>query len=163
MSALVHQLRKCTTESHGSWFPAWFPPLNPHLCSTHKWLSSILNSHLICMLLMTTFSFLKIFKKNLFINERHRERQRHRQRQREKQAPCRKPDAGLSPGSPGSRPGLKADAQPLSHPGVLTTFSNLCHSYTLCFILEYKILKGRCYISTLFRSFYSFLYCFIIL
>ena len=51
----------------------------------------------------------------LFIHERERERQRHRQR--EKQAPCREPDAGLDPGTPGSRPELKADAQPLSHPG----------------------------------------------
>ena len=28
------------------------------------------------------------------------------------------PDVGLDPGTPGSRPGPKADAQPLSHPGV---------------------------------------------
>ena len=28
--------------------------------------------------------------------------------QREKQAPCKGPDMGLDPGSPGSRPGLKA-------------------------------------------------------
>ena len=35
-----------------------------------------------------------------------RERQRHRQR--EKQAPCREPDMGLDPRSPGSCPGLKA-------------------------------------------------------
>ena len=27
------------------------------------------------------------------------------------------PDAGLNPRTPGSRPGPKADAQPLSHPG----------------------------------------------
>ena len=27
------------------------------------------------------------------------------------------PDAGLDPRTPGSHPGLKADAQPLSHPG----------------------------------------------
>ena len=47
--------------------------------------------------------------------ERARERPRHRQR--EKQAPCREPDVGLNPGSPGSGPGLKADAKPLSHPG----------------------------------------------
>ena len=46
---------------------------------------------------------------------RHRERQRHRQR--EKQAPCREPDLGLDPGSPGSGLGLKAGAKPLSHPG----------------------------------------------
>ena len=45
--------------------------------------------------------------------ERERERQRHRQR--EKQALCRERDAGLDPGSPGSRSGLKAGAQPLSH------------------------------------------------
>ena len=35
-----------------------------------------------------------------------RERQRHRQR--EKWAPCREPDVGLDPGSPGSGPGLQA-------------------------------------------------------
>ena len=51
----------------------------------------------------------------LFMRD-ERERQRHRQR--EKQAPCREPDGGLDPGTPGSRPGLKADAQLLSHPGV---------------------------------------------
>ena len=37
----------------------------------------------------------------------------------EKQAPCREPDAGLDPGTPGSRPGLKAGAQLLSPPGAL--------------------------------------------
>ena len=31
-------------------------------------------------------------------------------RQREKQAPCREPDAGLDPGTPGSHSGPKADA-----------------------------------------------------
>ena len=45
-----------------------------------------------------------------------RERQRHRQR--EKQAPCRDPDAGLDPGTPGSLPEPKADTQPLSHPRI---------------------------------------------
>ena len=44
-----------------------------------------------------------------------RERQRHRQR--EKQAPCGKPNVGLDPRTPGSRPELKADTQPLSNPG----------------------------------------------
>ena len=42
------------------------------------------------------------------------ERQRHRQR--EKQAPCRKPDTGLNPKTPGSCPGPRAGAKPLSHP-----------------------------------------------
>ncbi|XP_048966035.1 Na(+)/citrate cotransporter isoform X2 [Canis lupus baileyi] len=41
-----------------------------------------------------------------------------RERQREKQAPCREPDAGLYPGTPGSRPGPKAGTKPLSHPGI---------------------------------------------
>ena len=37
---------------------------------------------------------------------------------REKQAPCRDPDVGLDPGTPGSHPEPKADPQTLSHPGV---------------------------------------------
>ena len=37
-----------------------------------------------------------------------REREGQRPRQREKLAPCREPDVGLDPGSPGSRPGLQA-------------------------------------------------------
>ena len=57
--------------------------------------------------------FLKI---RLFIHERHRRRQRHRQR--EKQAPSKEPDVGLNPWAPGSHPEPKANAQPLSHPGV---------------------------------------------
>ena len=50
------------------------------------------------------------------MRDTHRERQRHRQR--EKQAPCRETDVGLNPGTPGSHPEPKADAQPLSHPSV---------------------------------------------
>ena len=41
------------------------------------------------------------------MHERHRERERQRHRQREMQAPCREPDVGLDPRSPGSRPGPK--------------------------------------------------------
>ena len=50
-----------------------------------------------------------------------RDTQRQRHRQREKQASCREPDVELDPGTPGSHPGLKADAQPLSHPGIPST------------------------------------------
>ena len=67
-----------------------------------------------CISFFFFFFFLKRFY--LHIHETHRERWRHRQR--EKQAPCRKPDAGLDPRTPGSRPELKADAQPLGHPGI---------------------------------------------
>ena len=56
------------------------------------------------------------FKFYLFIHERHRERQG--QRQREKQAPCREPNSGLYPRTSGLCPEPKADAPPLSHPGV---------------------------------------------
>ena len=38
--------------------------------------------------------------------------------QREKQAPHKEPDVGLDLVTPGSRPELKADAQPLSYPGI---------------------------------------------
>ena len=40
---------------------------------------------------------------------------------REKQAPCREPDVGFDPRSPGSHPGLKAGVKPLSHPGIPRT------------------------------------------
>ena len=43
----------------------------------------------------------------LFIRDTHTYTQRQRHRQREKQAPCREPDVGLDPWSPGSDPGLK--------------------------------------------------------
>ena len=51
--------------------------------------------------------------------EKEREREMQRHRQREKQAPCREPDVGLDPGSPGSRPGPKAGAKPLATQGSL--------------------------------------------
>ena len=50
--------------------------------------------------------------------ERERERARQRHRQREKQDPCREPNVGLDPRTPGSRPGPKAGATLLSHPGI---------------------------------------------
>ncbi|XP_048960045.1 signal peptide peptidase-like 2A isoform X3 [Canis lupus dingo] len=51
----------------------------------------------------------------VFRNEdREKERQRHRQR--EKQAPCREPDVGLDPRSPGSHPGRKADRRSTAEP-----------------------------------------------
>ena len=58
----------------------------------------------------------------LFTIDVERERERHRHRRREKQAPCREPNVGLDPGTPGSRPGPKAGAKPLSHPGIPCTF-----------------------------------------
>ena len=59
--------------------------------------------------------FVFFFKDLIYLFMRDTEREKQRHRQREKQAPCREPDGGLDPRS---HPGLKADAQPLSHPGV---------------------------------------------
>ena len=60
------------------------------------------------MLLGSEYFFFFFFKIYLFIHVGQREGERQRHRQREKQAPCREPDAGLNPGSPGSLPGLMA-------------------------------------------------------
>ena len=68
-----------------------------------------------------------------------RDVQRQRHRQNEKQAPHRESDMGLNPRIPGSRPEPKADAQSLSHPGVLIcllidSFSN--HLISTCCMLD---------------------------
>ena len=73
------------------------------------------------------------------MKDRERERERQRHRQREKRAPCREPDVGLDPGTPGSRPEPKADTQPLSHPGVLEFMCSdvcLCQCCYLLLLLE---------------------------
>ena len=56
----------------------------------------------------TFFFFFKI----LFIYEREREREREREAETQAEGeagsiPCREPDVGLNPGSPGPHPGLK--------------------------------------------------------
>ena len=56
--------------------------------------------------LMASGDCLLFLKDFIYLLMRDTQRQRHRQR--EKQAPCRESDVGLYPGSPGSRPGLKA-------------------------------------------------------
>ena len=45
---------------------------------------------------------------------RDTERERQRHRQREKHVPCREPDMGLDPRTPGSSPGPKGGAKLLS-------------------------------------------------
>ena len=54
----------------------------------------------------------------LFIHDRHREREAETQEEGEAGSMHREPDVGLDPGTPGSRPGPKAGAKPLSHPGI---------------------------------------------
>ena len=56
----------------------------------------------------------------LFIYDRHTVREREAETQAEGEAGSmhREPDVGFDPGSPGSRPGPKAGAKPLRHPGI---------------------------------------------
>ena len=54
-------------------------------------------------------------------------RDTHIERQREKQAPCREPDVELDPRTPGSHPGPKAGAKPLSHRDPLFLFLSRFH------------------------------------
>ena len=58
------------------------------------------------------------------------ERERQRHRRREKQAPCRKPDVGLDPRTPGPRPGPKAGTKLLSYPGIPNVLKIL-YKYTV--------------------------------
>ena len=75
------------------------------------------------------------------MRDTHRERQRHRQR--EKQAPREEPNAGLDPGTLRSCPEPKADAQPLSHPGVPGTFCLNVESGTILICLEIQGLINK--------------------
>ena len=51
-----------------------------------------------------------------------REREAETQAEREAGSMHREPDVGLDPASPGSRPGPKAGAKPLRHPGIPPLF-----------------------------------------
>ena len=68
----------------------------------------------------------------MIVTEREREREREAETQAEGETGSmhREPDVGFDPGSPGSRPGSKASAKPLRHPGIpriqfLPDFDNL--------------------------------------
>ena len=82
-------------------------------------------------ILYYSFFFL-IFFLILFIYDSHIEREREAETQAEGEAGSmhREPDVGFDPGSPGSRPGPKAGAKPLCHPGIPSKiyFIVLCHS-----------------------------------
>ena len=54
----------------------------------------------------------------MIVTEREREREAETQSEGEAGSMHREPDAGLDPGTPGSRPRPKAGAKPLSHPGI---------------------------------------------
>ena len=56
----------------------------------------------------------------MIVTEREREREREAETQAEGEAGSmhQETDVGFDPGSPGSRPGPKAGAKPLRHPGI---------------------------------------------
>ena len=51
---------------------------------------------------------------------------------RDSQAPHGEPDAGLHSRTPGSCPEPKADAQPLSHPGILEGYCFSLLTWAVC-------------------------------
>ena len=103
---------------------------SPHVCiCTYFLILSQINKH-----------HLKKYFMYFFMKGRERERQRHRQR--EKQAPRREPNVGLGPGTPGSHPGQKADAQLLSHPGIPinTTLKKKLQSFKIFFLRTFLVI-----------------------
>ena len=70
------------------------------------------------------FCILFFFFLILFIYDSHTEREKQAETQAEGEAGSmhREPDVGFDPGSPGSRPGPKAGAKPLRHPGIPFTY-----------------------------------------
>ena len=54
----------------------------------------------------------------MIVTEREREREAETQAEGEAGSMHRESDVGFDPGSPGSRPGPKAGAKPLCHPGI---------------------------------------------
>ena len=54
----------------------------------------------------------------MIVTHTEREREAETQAEREAGSMHREPDVGFDPGSPGSRPGPKAGAKPLRHPGI---------------------------------------------
>ena len=62
--------------------------------------------------------FLLFFLIFFFMIVTEREREAETQAEGEAGSMHREPDVGFDPGSPGSRPGPKAGAKPLRHPGI---------------------------------------------
>ena len=77
-------------------------------------------------LILVKYAFKYFFKKNIWFlfcfvfYDRHTVREREVETQAEGEAGSmhREPYVGFDPGSPGSRPGPKAGAKPLCHPGI---------------------------------------------
>ena len=91
------------------------------------------------------FFFFFFFFNFLFIYDSHRERESAAETQAEGEAGSkhREPDVGFDPGSPGSRPGPKAGAKPLRHPGIpMVDFLNVKQEqYFLKCSIQFRVRK----------------------
>ena len=67
------------------------------------------------------FPFLKKFFLFIYDSHTHTEREAETQAEGEAGSMHREPDVGFDPRTPGSRPGPKAGAKPLCHPGIPQT------------------------------------------
>ena len=61
----------------------------------------------------------------MIVTEKEREREAETQAEGEAGSMHRESDVGFDPGSPGSRPGPKAGAKPLRHPGIPLPFVSM--------------------------------------
>ena len=69
-----------------------------------------------------------------------REREAETQAEGEAGSMHREPDVGFDPGSPGSRPGPKASAKPLRHPGI-PSYCKYLLSNVICLLISIYLLK----------------------
>ena len=128
----VNTLKKCTFHRHTckhvhtNTLIAPFPA-NTLKLSNHSKMYTLTGMHGCPQIWNVYFLSLLFFLNIVFIYSWETYTERQRLRQREKKVPCREPDAGLGPGSPGSHPGLKASAQLLSHSGIPR-----CHGFWNC-------------------------------
>ena len=77
----------------------------------------------------------------MIVTEREREREAETQAEGEPGSMHREPDVGLNPRSPGSRPGPKAGAKPLRHPGIpklcfLKNFPTSTFTNIVCIVMN---------------------------
>ena len=72
-----------------------------------------------------------------------REREAETQAEGEAGSMHREPDVGFDPGSPGLRPGPKAGAKPLRHPGIpLVCFCDLPGTWLVANVRIYVVTSG---------------------
>ena len=90
------------------------------------------------------FNFFFNFYLFMIVTQRERERGAETLAEGEAGSMHREPDVGFDPGSPGSRPGPKAGAKPLRHPGIPWSPIVNGHSSTFLGTPQLSILHDLC-------------------